>query len=367
MKKQLKILEICPFSAGVCGVWTRVLSESLEFKKLGNSVEDIQIFSSNLIKGTHEYAESSEKIKGINVKRFKSRSIILSSNVHIFEFKKELEEFNPDIVITHLLHPHSFQALEVCKKLDIPCYLVTHAPFNIKRRFPLNLATKVYNYFKIRPIINNFERIIAITQWEVPYLEKLGVKKEKIIYIPNGIPQEFFSQKKARSNKDVLFLGRIAPVKHLETLVRAAKLLPEINFSIVGSAEKIYLNFLNDLIRSNDIKNIKIMPPVYDLFKKIKIIDEHKIFVLPSLREAMPQVLLEAMARGKIVIASETDGAKEIIINKTGFLFKIGDYKKLARLIKLNLQGDSVVQSLALNNSKKYSWQKLIKLYPFIR
>ena len=40
------------------------------------------------------------------------------------------------------------------------------------------------------------DKIIAITRWEIPILIKLGVKKEKIAYIPNGIPDEFFKQKK---------------------------------------------------------------------------------------------------------------------------------------------------------------------------
>ena len=47
--KKLKILELCPYSAGGCGVWQRVKQESLELKKLGH---DIKIFSSNFEKGT---------------------------------------------------------------------------------------------------------------------------------------------------------------------------------------------------------------------------------------------------------------------------------------------------------------------------
>jgi glycosyltransferase involved in cell wall biosynthesis len=370
MTKNIRILEICPFSAGVCGVWARVRQEANEFIKLGF---DVRIFSSNQVKGDEsKIACSEEEIEGIKIKRFSSNAgffdRLISRNVTYFNFKKEFEEYNPDIVITHLLHPHSFKAVDLCNQNNIPCYLVTHAPFNVKRRFPLNLLTLIYNNLNIKSKINKFTKIISITKWELPYLADLGVKKDKIQYIPNGIPSEFFKQKKIKTTKDVLFLGRIAPVKDIETLVRAAKLLPQIHFSVVGSYEKEYLDKINKMIVGENINNIKILAPIYDLSKKIKLIDEHKIFVLPSLREAMPQVILEAMARGKIVLSSRTDGASEIIKDgKTGLLFNIGDYEQLSKLIKKNIEGNNKISSQAQIEAKKYSWAKLIKLYPFVK
>ena len=363
MVEKMKILEICPFSAGICGVWARVLSESHEFKKLGYNV---RVFSSNIVKGTPETASCEEDNEGIRINRFGAKNSIISKNVFIFNFEKEFREYSPDIVITHLLHPHSFKALWICKKLKIPCYLVTHAPFNVKRPFPLNILTGIYNQINIKPRINDFTKIIAITKWEMPCLKKLGLRKEKIIYIPNGLPDEFFTQKKSKQSetKDVLFLGRIAHVKNLETLIYAAKILPNINFSIVGKAEEEYLKKLNQLIKKEKVSNIKIYPPIKDLRKKIELIDNHRIFVLPSNREAMPQVLIEAMSRGKLVIASKTDGAKEIIQDgKTGFLFDINNSKKLADIINKNIRGNTKIQNNVKKEAKKYAWKTLIKTY----
>ncbi len=368
--KKLKILEICPFSAGICGVWTRVLSESEEFRKLGYKV---RIFSSNIIRGTHETASCKEDSEGITISRFASHQDffdrIISPNVTYFNFEKKLEEYKPDIVITHLLHPHSFKALKTCKKLNIPCYLVTHAPFNVKRTFPLNIITNFYEAIKVRPAINDFKKIIAITRWEMPFLHKLGVKKEKIIYIPNGLPEEFFEQEKTRESRtrEVLFLGRIAPVKNIECLLKAAKLIPRVNFTIVGKAEEKYLEKLKLILEKEVIPNVSIFLPISELKEKIQLIDKHKIFVLPSLREAMPQVLLEAMARGKLVISSKTDGGKEIIQDgKTGFLFNIDDSKKLAQLIEENLKRSKEIKGIentAKKEAKQYLWKKLIKKY----
>ena len=359
--RKLKILEICPFSAGACGVWTRVLNESLEFVKLGH---EVRVFSSNIVKGTKEIADYEEEIGGIKINRCPAKSLLFSKNVYSFNFEERIKAYSPDIVITHLLHPHSFKALKLCNQTGIPCYLVTHAPFNVKRKFPLSIATSIFYNIKVKRKLNKFTKVIAVTKWEMPYLKKLGLTQGKIVYIPNGIPSEFFKQKSTASKKEVLFLGRIAPVKSIETLLTAAKILPKVNFSIVGPTEKDYLLKLKDIIEKNNLTNVKIMPPVYDLEKKIKLIDEHKIFVLPSLREAMPQVLLEAMARARIVVASKTDGAKEIITNnRNGFLFDIFDSRQLAEIINKNTHGNKKIAEQAKRQALKYNWSILIKSY----
>ncbi len=352
----MKILEICPFSAGICGVWTRVRQESLEFSKFGHNV---LVFSSNLEKETNNKEKSFEKLDNLEIFRFPTIKYPFSQNVVHFNFKKQLELLSPDLVITHLLHPHSFKALRICNKLNIPIFLVTHAPFNVERKFPLNIMTKIWDCL-LKLELKKFDEIITITNWEIPYLERLDVNKSKISYIPNGIPQEFFKQEKTKEQKKVLFLGRIAPIKNLEIIIDTARRLPKIKFSIVGSVEKDYL----EKIKTDLPKNVEIKNPVYDIEKKIKLIDEHRIFVLPSKREAMPQSLIEAMSRGKIVLSSNTDGGKEIIEDgKNGFLFEIGNAEQLIKLIKENLNGNRKVQLNARKSARKYSWKKLIKEY----
>ena len=359
----MRIVEITEFSAGICGVWTRVLGESEEFSRLGH---EVLVLSSNVEKGSDRIASSDEKIGRIEIKRMKSKQgyfdKFLSKNVTYFDFEKELVAFKPDLVITHLLHPHSFKAVRICNKLKVPCYLVTHAPFNVRRRFPLNVATWAFNQLN-RTKLSKFTRIISITKWEEPFLKKLGVRSDRISYIPNGLPDEFFKQKRGKPFKEVLFLGRIAPVKDVETLIRAAKLLPKINFEIVGSAEEEYLKLLRGLMDKLNVKNVKIIPPVYDLKKKIKLIDEHKIFVLPSKREAMPQALLEAMARGKTVISSRTDGGMELVNGKNGLLFGTEDYVDFARLIGKNIRGNLKMEKEAIKTAEKFSWKRLIHKY----
>ena len=68
----MKILELTNYSAGVCGVWQRVKQESIELSKLGHNVE---IFSSNLTKGSDEIASQNDSIRNIKIIRLPTRKI----------------------------------------------------------------------------------------------------------------------------------------------------------------------------------------------------------------------------------------------------------------------------------------------------
>ncbi len=368
----MKILEITEYSAGICGVWQRVKQESEELVKKGN---EVYVFSSDIEKGTNNKVPKYELTKGIKIFRFPVKKRVFnkfSENVNSFEFCSKFNEIKPDIVITHLIHPHSFKALTYSEKRKIPCYLVTHAPFNVKRSPALSLLTKMYYSFKVSKKIKRFSKIITITKWEIPYLNKLGIKKEKIIYIPNYIPNEFFKEKiKPFSGKKILFLGRIAPIKDLETLIRAFKIVNQknkkITLEITGPIEKPYGQELFKLIKKLQLTDsIKFIRPIYDLNKKIKKIGEADIFVLPSKREAMPQAIIEAMSLGKIVIASSTSGAQEIIENhKNGFLFQIGNYKELAEILSdvlssKDLKNINQTQKNARKTSEQFKISHLI-------
>ena len=365
--KKLKILEICEFSAGVCGVWTRVKQEAIELAKKGY---EVRVFSSNIVKGTTEKASSYEEIEGIKICRFPVKFKI-GENALFWNFEKKALELAPDIIIAHVYrHPHTNQALKIEKILKAKgkkckIFLVTHAPFVSSkiRGFKLTLLTKIYDLFYAKNL-NKFDKIITITKWEIPYLFSLGAKKEKIVYIPNGIPLPFFKTKQSKFNfKNIIFLGRIAPVKNLETLFKAYEIVykknKNINLEIIGPIEQNYN------IKEN-FKSIKFLPPIYDLNKKIKKLNSSDMFVLPSKREAMPQALIEAMALGKIVISSNTDGGREIIENKkNGFLFKIGDEKQLANIILfcLDKKNKKIIEKIRKNARKKafeFSWEKLI-------
>jgi len=367
----MKILEVCPYSAGICGVWTRVLEESKRLSKLGF---EIKIFSSNAIKGTNKTAPVYEKIEEIEITRFPFKKLGGESFMS-WDFEKEALEYSPDIIITHnYRHLHTTKCLkiaEILRKKGKKCkvFIVTHAPFErrLTRTFLQNLIVKFYDLFIGPKTLNKFDKILAISHWEIPCLIKAGAKKEKILYIPNGISEEFFKQKKFKEDKNkVLFLGRISPIKNLEVLIKAMNSVKnkKILLEIVGPSEKNYLIKLKNLIKKLGLSSrIKFSPPIYNSKEKIAKIDSCQIFILPSKSEGMPQSLIEAMAREKIVIGSNSLAIRDIIQDKkNGFLFEFDNSKDLAKKINEVLQQkNSEIKKQARKSVEHFSWDKVIK------
>ena len=288
--------------------------------------------------------------------------------------QKEALEYKPNIIIVHNYRQlHTTKALKIAntlKKQGLQCkvFLITHAPFvegNITRSFLAKQAVLFYDKFIGKKTLKKFDKILAISQWEIPYLIKFGADINKVIYIPNGIPEEFFTQNRSKEENKILFLGRISPKKKIETLIKAMSLIKDkkVILEIVGPQEKEYFEMLESLIKNLNINiRVKFSPTIFDVAKKIKKIDSAKIYVLPSRVEGMPQSLIEAMAREKIVIGSNSIAIRDLITDsKNGYLFEFDNPKDLARKIDLVLNSDNKnLRKEAKNSVEQFSWDKVI-------
>jgi len=362
----MRILEICLFSAGIDGVFARVKEESLRLARKN----EVMIISSNLTKGNKDIANSEEILGKVKIMRFPAK-IIGGESYMKFSNEGEIiekgKEFNADVIIAHCYRHKSMDlALKISKITGKRCFLVTHAPFatDENRSLMAKLYVRFYDRFVGPKKLKQFDKIIAITRWEMPFLKKLGIDETKIEYIPNGIPQEFFDVKKINSREEnkILFLGRISPIKDLEVLIRTLNLTEDIKLEIVGPAEKEYLDKLKKLIEEFGlVKRVTFTPAIFDLSEKIRKIDSAKIFILPSRREAMPQSLIEAMARGKMVIASDNLGTRDLIVDgENGYLFGVGNEGELANKINLALIPDDKIGKNAKKSVEQFSWNRVI-------
>ena len=366
----MKILELSNFSTGGCGVWARVKQEALELYKNGY---EIKVFSSNATKGSNEIAKEKENLNGIEIVRFPFRKLGGESFL-TWHFEKEAVKYSPDIIIAHNYRAlHTTRALKVAKELKkqgkkCKVILVTHAPFvegNITRKWYETLIVNFYDITIGKFTLNKFDRILAISNWEIQYLLKIGAKKNKISYIPNGIPKQFFTQKEKKEENKILFLSRISPKKKVETLIEAIPLLNDKNIivELVGPQEEPYFSKISELIDKLNVRSrVKISKPVYELKKKIEKIDSCKVFVLPSRVEGMPQALIEAMARGKIVVGSDSIAIRDLIKDgDNGYLFEFDNPRKLSNKINYILSSDNKkVSTNAKKFVKKFSWNKLV-------
>lgn len=89
-----------------------------------------------------------------------------------------------------------------------------------------------------------------------------------------------------------------------------------------------------------------------------------KLLVLPSLGEALPNVILEAMSVGTPVIATDVGSIPDVIEHgKTGFLLKPKDVDNLRKYILILLRDQRLWQEMHFNcmrEAKKYSWERVV-------
>ena len=367
VKSMARILELTNYTKGGCGVGMRVLKEAQLLASRGHKVA---IFSTNLEKGTDKICSGDENVNGVAIKRFPAKKLGGESYMN-WNFTKEALDFKPEVIITHAYrHLHTTQALKIAKKLGCKVFLVTHAPFarESSRTILQNAVVSAYDLFIGKRKLKEFSKIIAITKWEQKYLHKLGVKKENIAYIPNGLSDEFFKPINFRRGpvKKIVYIGRISSIKSLETASMALVLAPEYTFKIRGPADPEYLKKLQELIKKNNLGKREIIEPQsYISQEQIDILDQSDVYVLPSKSEGMPQTLIEAMARGKIVVSSNNPGSAELIVDgKNGFLFPISNSKALAQVLKriqqLSIKERITIQKQARKTAEQFRWSDII-------
>jgi glycosyltransferase involved in cell wall biosynthesis len=159
------------------------------------------------------------------------------------------------------------------------------------------------------------------------------VAPDRLHLIPNGVDVEQFRPLPSRPEADppsILFVGRLAVQKNLTTLVQAvAKLRPTLPIRLDFVGEGPLRQELEQQCAALDIQarfhgtiSHASLPGFYQ---------RATIFALPSLIEGHPKVLLEAMACGMAIVASNAPGNREVIENGVnGLLFPIQDVDKLA-------------------------------------
>ena len=93
---------------------------------------------------------------------------------------------------------------------------------------------------------------------------------------------------------------------------------------------------------------------------KIKLLDSAKIFILPSEWEAFGISLLEAMARGKLIISTKTEGGKYLVGKENGFLYDFGDIKKLEEILRNITEKDlDKYKGANVKKAKEFLWSEI--------
>ncbi len=210
----------------------------------------------------------------------------------------------------------------------------------------------------LRPIILWLSTyVVFVSRKTVDYYLSNNRRVEKVKFLYEPVDTDYFNINKVSENikisikkslnipEDCVIVGticEISSIKGLEYFIQAAQrilqLTPrKLRFLIVGGTAKgheRYVSNLKRLVKDSNLDNYIIFSG-YIPYPKIRemhaIID---IFIMTSLSEGTPLVILEAMSMSKPVIAPDVGGiAEQVIHNKTGFIFNAGDINRIVELI----------------------------------
>ena len=173
-----------------------------------------------------------------------------------------------------------------------------------------------------RLLLRNFDAVAIVSETLRKRLRWLGIKHENIRLVENGIdcaPFALASRNRQRTGPgNLLIVGtvaRLVRVKGLKYLLAAAATLlkefPRTKFVIVGDGPELS-TLQRQAIKLGIDQNVEFvgtrrnMPEVYASFDA---------FVLPSLSEAMPMALIEAMVSGRPVVASSVGAIPNMIVD----------------------------------------------------
>ena len=367
----MKILEVIPFfSPKFGGTVNGVYNLSKELSKRGH---EITIVTTDL-NYNENYVDELVK-EGVEIITFKC--IV---NFASFLYSPSMEnwlKFN--ILNFDLVDLHNFRSYQnnlvhkYSKRYDVPYILQAHGsvlPFFEKQKLK-----KIYDYVWGNKLLEDAFTVIALTKTESNQYIEMGVPKDKIKIIPNGInpiddnnlPERGLFRKKydISNNEDIiLYLGRIHNIKGIDLLLKSfcllSKDIDDLKLVIVGPGD---ISKLEKMINEFGIVDKVIFTgPLYGKDKNEVFIDSD-LYVLPSIYDMFPNTVLEAFSFSKPVIVTEGCGIKDIIHETAGYVVKY-DKNSLNDAMYTILTNETLKHSFGENGKQliedKFNRKKII-------
>jgi len=292
--------------------------------------------------------------RGIQCRRFSSCSPFDTRVIR--ELVQFIKQERIDLFVAHSYKTNVVGRV-ACWLAGIPFMVVSRGWTGESRKIKLYEAVdKLFLFFA--------NKIVAVSEGQKRKITGLGVRSGKVSVIHNCIQAETWSneskddslREKLGIPKDAILVttaGRLSPEKDHSTLIRAAKAVmrerDDVYFAVFG--EGFLRPELQQAIDDSGLNGRFLLPGFFKDMAKVMLATD--IFSLPSLSEGLPNVVLEAFACSKPVIATEVGGTPELVEDgKNGFLIQVGEHETLAEKIQL-LAGDATLRETMGANGRE--------------
>lgn len=351
-------------------------------ERMAKSGFDVSVYTTN-IKFRNEILPKFEKFNGIKIYRHRAINESLYAGFYPGLFKSLMKnEFD-------LIHVSGFGFIwtEFClfftkfrfrktKFINTP-----HGPFMAFHSSGIKgLIKKIYTKFLSFYVPFIYDEVIAVVGKQEDWLTKdYRIKKEKINVISNGIDQAYIENYPPRheiTDKVVItYLNRITWYKGIQTVLSAVdtmlkeKMITNTNFEfrIMGRPQS-YLEQIKQQIRDKKLEDYVqiILSPTDE--ERDKSFLESQINILPSKWEAFGITLVEAMAKGNVILTTNQNQGVDMLIKpgQSGYSFDFGDDQKLADLLSRLIEDFELRKKIIAHNvgfSYEFTWESVFPKY----
>ncbi|MGA1983725.1 MAG: glycosyltransferase [Acidobacteriaceae bacterium] len=275
-----------------------------------------------------------------------------------------VRSFAPDLIFSFILYPYGYAAMQIGQALSVPV-VVMGIGSDIHR------IGDRFSAMHTRTVLHGVDFLVAVSDDLRRKAVAMGAPPEKTRAIVNGCDLSVFQVRdrgEARqqleigpASEAVVYIGRMDVKKGLRELIEAAAALhphrPGLQVYLVGEGPDLHL--IKSVIRASGAAGyIHLRPPCAfdDVATWIAASD---LVTLPSYMEGCPNVVLEALACGRPVVATNVGGIPEIMSEDCGSLVPPGEPAELARALASVL--DRTWDAAAISAHWSRSWSMVAK------
>jgi len=272
-----------------------------------------------------------------------------------------LKAVRPDVVEAGDAGHCAWAALRMRKRYDIPAVAFYHSdlPGLVRPRFGRWIARGTCRY--LANLYRQFDLVLAPSRIMVDHLDAIGV--HGAVHQPLGIDSSVFRPQRrdatlrehlrlAPDARLLVYAGRFTPEKKLHVLIDAVRLLgAPYHLVLVGSGDA--LPFCDRVTH---------IPFQHDQRQLARLLASCDVLVHPGDRETFGLIVLEAMACGLPVVATNKGGVAELVDAETGILAEPNDVASLAGAIEAIYQRDLARMGQAARRRavERYDWNEIL-------
>jgi glycosyltransferase involved in cell wall biosynthesis len=288
------------------------------------------------------------------------------------KIREEIAAFKPDLVHAH----HGWVIGAALAELDVPYVISLHGTEHYGF-----LHYPAYRELALQGL-RHADRVLALTDVErVKAIETYDLDPERVIVITSGVDTSFFrpytrdERNEVKSqhallpysgNRPIVFAGsKLTAIKGTDVLLRAAAIYskaPERPLTIIAGEgdERPRLEALRAELK---LRDDVIFLGHQSAAQMVKLYNAAEVTVLASRVDWFPLVVIESLACGTPVIASEVGGLPQLVNSNIGRLFSAGDYATLAAHVIDFIRSDfkmTAQTACAQHVREKFSWDRTV-------